>query len=114
MSTFFPHQCPSPDPVDRLAERRAQRWEHVKSLVREDDVWTCFKAHLDLIINARSNALAKLFGEICRHPPADVWELRALVQGLQGRDKLALADVVLECVGAAWLSVAEAVEQRPF
>ena len=114
MSTFFAHHCPSPDEVDHAAARRAQRWERVKALVREDDVWTRFKEHLDLIINARSNALAKLFGEICQHPPADAWELHTLVHGIQGRDKLALADVVLECLGAAWLSAAERVEQRSF
>jgi hypothetical protein len=58
--------------------------------------------------------LAKLFGEICQHPPLDAWDLHAIVHGIAGRDKLALADVVLECVGAAWLSVAAAVEDRAF
>jgi hypothetical protein len=102
------------DQIDHAHAMRDARWEHLKSLVSQDAVWDAFKAHLDLISNRRSNALAKTFTELCELPPEDVYELQGIMQGMHLREKVALADAILECMGAAWLSVAQAVENRPF
>jgi SWIM zinc finger len=100
--------------VDVAAEMADRRWEHLKSCVREDDVWTTFKSYLDLIANVKSNALAKLVDEFMELPPQDAYELQGIVQGMPLRQKIRLADTVLECLGQAWLSVAHDVENRPF
>jgi hypothetical protein len=100
--------------VDYAAEMADRRFEHLKACVREDDVWTTFKSYLDLIANVKSNALAKLVDEFMELPPQDAYELQGIVQGMPLRQKIRLADTVLECLGQAWLSVAHDVENRPF
>jgi hypothetical protein len=51
---------------------------------------------------------------MCEWPPEDAYELQGIVQGMRLREKIALADAVLDLMGTAWLSVAQDVENRPF
>jgi hypothetical protein len=107
-------KIPALPDIDYAQAIRDARWEHLKSLVSQDAVWDAFKAHLNLISNSRSNPLAKTFTELCELPPEDVYELQGIVQGMRIREKVALADAVLELMGTAWLSVAQDMENRPF
>jgi hypothetical protein len=112
--TMSSKAIPLPPDVDYAGEMSEARWQHLKACVRQDDVWEAFKAHLDLISNAPRNPLARTFTELCELPPQDAYELAGIVQGMRLREKVALADAVLDAMGNAWLSVATAVENRPF
>jgi len=111
MSTLLRIALPEVNPADAMREAQ---WQHLKACVREDDVWIRFQEHLDLVSNAPKNAVARTFAGFMEMPPQDVYELQGIIAGMRLKEKVALADAVLECLGSALLSVATDVETRTF
>jgi hypothetical protein len=114
MSTFFPHQCPSPDDVDRAADLRAQRWEALKSRLDWGLVADEFIAQLKVRLSCHHHPVAELFNDLERAPLEDAFELEGLIRYLPTRTKVALGESLVRLLGEAQLHILSQLDERPF
>jgi hypothetical protein len=114
MSTFFPRHCPSPDDVDRAADRREARWESLKARLDWDAIAEEFLGQLKVRLNCRHHPVALAFSDLEASPLEDVFELEGWLQYMPQREKVRLGEAVLRLLGEAQLHILSQLDDRPF
>ncbi len=114
MSTFFAHQCPSPDDIDHAADMRQARWEALKPRLNWTVIADEFVGQLKARLQCRHHPLAEVVADLKDAPLEDAFELDTWLQDLPPREKAWIGEAVLRLLGEAQLHILAQLDERPF